>query len=873
MRISVIVTFIVLTTFQLLFATVTWGQDMHSDMVTIGLRNESLASGLKKIELQTSLRFYYRKAEIKSFTNLTVPVATRTIEQTLQELLQDTFLSFRQIESNILIERRVAQNDYEIKGRVVDIHHQPIAFANVVIKQLATNQLIQVTQTDTGGHFRLTATEKGGYMIRISEVSKDSLSLALTLGDIKTVQLPDMILIESTRQLKQVTITSTRPVLERKADRWIFNLNNTIMASGSSLFEALQVAPFLKVSDNGVSMVGKGGMGVMVNEKIIYLSGADLANYLKTLRSESVAKIEIITNPPAKYEAQGNAGLINIVLKKNESLGWRGSVSSSLVQRTYSSYNNNLALFYRSEKVSSSFTINQSKYRSIIKESNDIVDRPNPILGSGRRVTTTPGVQASLSIDYKLNKNNNIGFIYNLSDSKSLTTLNNRTSYQTGNTIDSVLNTTASISRPLFTQTLNTYHDLKIDTAGKKLSSSVSFFTNKPRIRNDFVSESENTYASVRNNSVSRYNIWSIQSDLTLPYKWATVETGVKFANFNNGADVAYYNYFNEKFLLDKTRSNEFNYTENNLASYVSMESEMSKKWTAKAGLRYEYTTMDGYSPTLQQRSKRSYGALFPTAYVLYKATGNDVISMNYSRRINRPGLNFLNPFAFYSNIYSYSVGNPLLLPSYSNSLEISYLYKGMLSLSAFTQYSSDVFSSITTVNGPSVISKIENYLSQDNLGAYISFNRALLKWWDYSTSASFFFTSSKSEIEDVPTQNGTSASFSINNSFKATPKLSLNLNYSQTLPSTGGNIHTYSQRNMTAGARLKLLNDNLIISSSFFIGSVSKYDIFFSDFVQSVKTDYDYKTFSLGLTYLFGRSKVSGNNRNVIFDEKRRAQ
>ncbi|MCF0062813.1 carboxypeptidase-like regulatory domain-containing protein [Dyadobacter chenwenxiniae] len=360
MRISVIVTFIILTTFQLLFAIGTRGQDMHLELVTIGLRNESLANGLKKIEQQTSLRFYYRKAEIKSFTNLTVPVATKTIEQTLRELLQNTFLSFRQVEGNILIERKIAPADYEIKGRVVDINHKSIAFANVMIKQLATNQLIQVAQTDTGGYFRLTATEQGDYLIRISEVSKDTLSLALTLRDIRTVQLPDIILIESTRQLKQITITSRRPVLERKADRWIFNLNNTIMANGSSLFEALQVAPFLKVSDNGVSMVGKGGMGVMVNEKIIYLSGTDLTNYLKALRSESVEKIEIITNPPAKYEAQGNAGLINIVLKKNESLGWRGSISSSFLRRTYSSYNNNLALFYRSEKISSSFTVNQA---------------------------------------------------------------------------------------------------------------------------------------------------------------------------------------------------------------------------------------------------------------------------------------------------------------------------------------------------------------------------------------------------------------------------------------------------------------------------------------------------------------------------------
>lgn len=481
-------------------------------------------------------------------------------------------------------------------------------------------------------------------------------------------------------------------------------------------------------------------------------------------------------------------------------------------------------------------------------------------------------MQTGLSIDYELNKHNNIGFIYNISHSQGNSISNNKNSYNTGNIVDSVLNTTAEISRPLFTQTLNIYHDLKLDSTGKKLSSSVNFFTNRPETRNDFVSESENTYASVRNNSFSKYNIWSIQSDLTLPYKWAKIEIGGKFATYNNSASVEYYNDIHENFILDKTRSNNFNYTENNLASYFSMESELSKKWTAKAGLRYEYTMMDGYSPTLGQRNQRNYDALFPTAYIVYKANGNHVFSLNYSRRINRPGLNFLNPFAFYTNIYSYFTGNPLLLPSYSNNVEISYLYKGMFSFTVFTQHTTDIFSSITTVVGPAVISRVENFLSQDNLGTYVSFNRSLFKWWENSTSASFFYVSPKSKLSEIRTQNGTSASFSVNNSFKATNLLSFYLNYSQNLPSTSGNTYMYSQRNLTTGAKLKLLNNNLIISSSFFLGTVSKYDIRFSEFVQTVNTDYNYKTFNLGLTYLFGRSKVSGNNKNISFDETRRA-
>lgn len=723
------------------------------------------------------------------------------------------------------------------------------------------------------GYFEFTNLNKGVFIIKVSCIGYRTQLLNNIKFNGSSVKLTDVILDKQSKELREVTIVNKTPVLERKVDRLIFNLNSTIMANGSSLFEALRAAPLLTVSENSVSMAGKGSMAVMVNEKIIYLSGTDLVNYLKILRSENVEKIEIITTPPAKYEAQGNAGLINIVLKKNQSLGWRGSLSSTYLQNTYASYNNNLALYFRSKKVSSSFTFNQSNYRSIIKESNDIIGHPSEILGTSERIGTTPGLQTGLSIDYELNKHNNIGFIYNISHSQGNSTSNYKNSYNTGNIVDSVLNTTAEISRPLFTQTLNIYHDLKLDSTGKKLNSSVNFFTNRPETRNNFVSESENTYASVRNNSFSKYNIWSIQSDLTLPYKWAKIEIGGKFATYNNSASVEYYNDIHENFILDKTRSNNFNYTENNLASYFSMESELSKKWTAKAGLRYEYTMMDGYSPTLGQRNQRNYDALFPTVYIVYKANGNHVFSLNYSRRINRPGLNFLNPFAFYTNIYSYSTGNPLLLPSYSNNVEISYLYKGMFSFTVFTQHTTDIFSSITTVVGPAVISKTENFLTQDNLGAYVSFNRSLFKWWGNSTSASFFYVSPKSKLPEIRTQNGTSASFSVNNSFKATNLLSFYLNYSQNFPSTSGNSYMYSQRNLTTGARLKLLNNNLIISSSFFLGTVSKYDIRFSEFVQTVNTDYNYKTFNLGLTYLFGRSKVSGNNKNISFDEKRRAQ
>ncbi|RZK12611.1 MAG: TonB-dependent receptor, partial [Flavobacterium sp.] len=450
----------------------------------------------------------------------------------------------------------------------------------------------------------------------------------------------------------------------------------------------------------------------------------------------------------------------------------------------------------------------------------------NQILSNEKRFGSSPNLQTGLSLDYELNKSNNLGLIYNISDNNGNTSFSNAYSFVTRSSVDSVLKTTGEIARPLFTQTLNLYHDLKVDSNGKKLSSSINFFTNRPEMNNNFISVSDKAYAAVRTNSFSEYRIWSAQSDLTLPYKWAKIETGVKFATYDNGASLTYASIIENTAQLDKTRSNDFDYTESNLGAYYSMESELSEKWMAKAGLRYEYTIMDGHSPTLGQRNQRKYGAIFPTAYLVYKADADNTVSINYTKRINRPRLNQLNPFIYYTNSYTSFTGNPLLLPSYSDNFELSYLYKGLFSLTVFTQHTSDEISPLITVNGPLQVYSTGNFLTNDNLGAYASFNKTPFKWWENNTSASFFYSSSKSSILEIPKQDGFSASINFNNSFKVSNDLSLYLNYTQNLPSTTGNVYSYAQRSFRTGARLKLLKDNLIISPSYFLGSLTRVDI-----------------------------------------------
>src|ERR1700744_4265113 len=201
MRISLFTLLFSLTISGVLIASGVRGQGMAEQKVTLTLHHESLETAIKKIEAQTSLHFYYRQSDIHSFSNLNVAAGTYSVEEVLGTLLSDTFITFRQ-EGNYIFIERTQQESYSVAGRVTDENRQPVAFATV--RLLQADRPVQTVQTDTAGRFRLTASAKGEYVLRISSVGMDSLSVAVTLGDKQTVILPDLVLSASAKQLKQV---------------------------------------------------------------------------------------------------------------------------------------------------------------------------------------------------------------------------------------------------------------------------------------------------------------------------------------------------------------------------------------------------------------------------------------------------------------------------------------------------------------------------------------------------------------------------------------------------------------------------------------------------------------------------------------------
>jgi hypothetical protein len=323
MRISLFTIIILYITVGIMHATTVKGQNISNERVSIVLKHESLITAIKQIEQQTSFIFYYRNADIKSISNIVLLDDDRTVEETLTDLLKNTSITYRQIGQNIFIEKLRFQYDFEIKGHIQDIQHRPLALATISVVKTDSHK-IQNTLTDINGDFKFKVTEKGDYLIKISSVGMDSLSVGITLADQKSIQIPDITLTTTSKQLNEVVVIGKKPFIEQRIDRTILNIENSILSSGRSVLDILANAPgvIIENQNDNIKLNNKSGVMVMINGRKSYLSSTDLSNMLRNMSSDQIATIEIIINPSAKYDASGTAGIYFITRWNQNSDVW-----------------------------------------------------------------------------------------------------------------------------------------------------------------------------------------------------------------------------------------------------------------------------------------------------------------------------------------------------------------------------------------------------------------------------------------------------------------------------------------------------------------------------------------------------------------------
>lgn len=699
------------------------------------------------------------------------------------------------------------------------------------------------------------------------------------IGSLLSATLSAQIQKDSIRQVEQINLLVKKKLLERKADRLIFNVEASVASQGMDATETLANVPMLKVDENmgSISITGKSNVSVMINGRMLNLSGNALLNYLKSIRSENISKIEVITTPPSKYEAQGNSGLINIILKKNPNLGFSGNINSNLIQRTYSGFSSNGSLNYQTEKFSSSLKL-------MYYDSAKRTDENYNILGASRNYSNSlrrdmwKELTPTLNLSYKISKNAEIGMEYIYAHQKSGMDIVNTTKNIASNLDEENLLTNTFHREKLPTHTLSAYYDLKLDSLGKKLSIAGNFYKNNSDTEVNFstLTSSDQSVQDVKTTSLISPQIFSVQADLELPFSFGTIETGVKFNQFKNSSDIKYFNLVGGQYIPDLSRANLFMYQEENYATYFSYAKTFGEHWETKAGLRYEHTNAESSTPSSNSENKYNYGQWFPSAYVSYKEDKN-VFSFSYSRRINRPSMGNLNPFRWYSNPYSYSSGNPLLTPAYINNWELGYTFNNKFSTSVYYLRMKNAFGQISTIDDISQISTYLNYYNNNFWGFNASYTDTFFKFWETSISMNASLQNSSVFNVDAETQKGSSFSYSINNTFTLNKSKTLVffMNYSHSLAYKNVNSYFHAFPELTSGLKVSLMEKKLQINATATNIFAQRYrgELYFSDNTQYMNNYWDGRSFRLSVNYTFGSSKKKISKKNINFEEKERAQ
>ena len=619
-------------------------------------------------------------------------------------------------------------------GKVIDKQNQPISFANIVAKDKTNNSLITGVISDENGEFSINTKKKNVYL-EISFVGFTTKKINPTQSNIGTI-----ILEEDGQQLQEIVITARKKLIEQKVDRLVFNIENTVAGTGGTAIDALKSTPSVNVDTDNLAIVGKGNVRVMVNDRIVQLSGSELNAYLNTIASDDIKNIEVITTPPSKYDSEGNSGLINIVLKKSKENSWNNQIRTSYTQATYPLFNFGNTFNYNKNKVSLIASLNLTKGHTAQFNQFDIIYPSSSTVTNLDMKNKENMISGRFGLDYNVTKNATFGILYTSSNENEGINDGGKTLMNDGNGTYTINQGDAITTNK--NHSINAHYIQKLDTLGRKLFIDIDYFNFKNSFDRSFSSEqfiTNQNYFEAENNTNQNIKNYSAKIDVEHPSKWANFSYGAKTTVTKTDSDVAFYNTSTGTPVFDPTQSNKFMYSENINAFYADMSKPLGKKWQTKIGFRFENTQTKGVSKTNNQTDTNSYNKLFPSVFLGYNPSRENMFNFSYSKRIQRPSFERLNPFRFYINSISYQEGNPFLKPQISDNLEFKHIYKGKLISKAFVSYVDDgSFNIIEAEDGEQqrIVVTFDNFYTAYNYGLTETFLYNPTKWWNTTSQA-----------------------------------------------------------------------------------------------------------------------------------------
>lgn len=780
-----------------------------------------------------------------------------------------------------------------VNGRVGTVAGKPLEFTTMMLLKAKDSTLVKGAISDVDGKYAFENVGAGQYRVAAQQIGyRKTYSAPFAIDEAHpALELPALSMTDETKSLTEVKVVAQKPFIEQQVDRTVMNVENSIVASGNTALEVLEKAPGVTIDrqNDQIQLKGKSGVIVYIDGKQTYLSQQEVSNLLKNTPSDNIASIEIITNPGSKYDAAGNSGIINIKMKKNKNFGTNGTF---ILGTGYGWVNNLAGVRDDLPKFNSSLNINHREgkinlfgnYSYVNRQSaqSNQLSRVIPYNGhttyfdqNSFRPNQFTGHSYKAGMDYFINDKSTIGVLVNgFSNDWRSTGLNNTLISDENRQLSSKAITQTSQGNFLSNLTGNINY--KFDYGkGREWTVDADYVHYNGKSGNNLSTQyfnSENILfkpnQDVRSNMPSTINILAFKTDYVHPLKnGGKVEAGLKssYVTADNNTLYDTLQQENRQWLPDASRSNQFQYNENINAGYVNYAGKFGKL-KVQAGLRAEHTHSIGNSITLNQTVDRNYLNLFPTLFLSRQLDTNNVLNMSYSRRIDRPDYQNLNPFVFYLDPYTYQKGNPFLRPQYTNSIELTHVYKNAFTTTLNYSHTTDFINQETPRQIASEnITYVtpENQGSMDNVSLNLSFPVTIAKWWRMQNNINSYYQHYQTTYSGTPYEVKLVAyNLYMSNNFTLSKTVSAEVSGWYNSASQYGFYRAQPMGGFSVGVQKKVMdgkgNLKLNVNDPFWLnhfnGRAAVQDIDFR-----VQSRWESRQIRLTFTYRFGNQNVKG--------------
>lgn len=782
-----------------------------------------------------------------------------------------------------------------ISGKVIDENKQPVAFANVLLRDAIDSVLVKGAITDDNGLFTFDEIAVGKFFITATMVGfadTHSETFEVKEGEWE-VNLPTIVLGESSVDLAEVTVKAKKPFIELQSDKIVMNVESSPVATGNTALELLQKAPGVIVDNsNNISLKGRQGVLVMIDGKQTYMSNEEIARLLETTPAASIESIEIINNPSSKYDAAGNAGIINIVMKKDKNLGMNGSLTLGTGYGNLPKANGSLRLNYRQKKFNifgdynywynnrnASLAINRTIPYNGMETIFDQVNQEESITNSHR---------FKLGADFFLNEKTTIGVLATGRTGTWEEEGENNTYISGDNPEDfSRLNVTSlhQESWNNYSYNVNLVH--KFDKKGRQLTFDADYSEFRQDGDNNYTNLFLNGEAQVNDPSLlntTRYSgvdILAAKVDYSHPLPGdVSLEMGAKSSMVTTDNNIDFNNHINDAWILDTTRSNQFHYQEDIHAFYINL-SKKFEKFTLQAGFRGELTHSKGVSVTLQDSLERAYFSPFPTLSISHQLGEDHSMSYSYSRRIDRPTYQDLNPFVYFLDQYTFGKGNPFLQPQFTHAVSATYGFKNFAFATLSYSRTHDAMTEILEQVDSSRITyqTMTNFAKFDNVSLNLSSPIPIKEWWNARINVSTYYNHFQTDFQDSEVDTkGWATNIYLSNNFTIGDGIRAEVSGFYQSPMVYGIIKMKAQYSVNAGVNMSIMDGkgSLRLNVDDIFNTQRFHGIFQQGTVNvDVLNKWESRRVSVAFTYNFGNQEVKSERRRntATSDEQRRVK